>query len=225
MSQKLPEILSQLPVFSKLSTRQRMDLEQQVIHKSYIEGDYLALQGEVWPYSLILLAGEIRFQKYSLEGRALGAWYLYPFQVFWSPSLLDGGPLPATIEARKDCQACLWSAEQILPLVRNNQQALWDLAVVLVQRMRHASEIVEDLAFQPVASRLARLLVRQYADSQTAPIERSLTLDEMAAMIGTTPVMVCKLLSRFADDGLINVTRTEFEFLDQEKLGKIAGSI
>lgn len=66
--------------------------------------------------------------------------------------------------------------------------------------------------------------MRQYTRLEALPVERSLSLDEMAAMISTTPVMVCKLLSRFADDGLIKLTRTEFEFLDQEKLRQVAGS-
>jgi len=66
--------------------------------------------------------------------------------------------------------------------------------------------------------------MRQYARLEALPVERSLSLDEIAAMIGTTPIMVCKLLSRFADDGLIKLTRTEFEFLDQEKLRLVAGA-
>ena len=83
--------------------------------------------------------------------------------------------------------------------------------------------MVEDLAFHPVTSRLARLLAKHYDEPANTPIERSLTLDEMATMIGTTPVMVCKVLSRFADQGIIKISRTEFEFVDYGKLEQIAG--
>jgi len=41
-------------------------------------------------------------------------------------------------------------------------------------------------------------------------IERLLTLGEMAARIGTTREMVCRVLYRFADKNLINVARAEF---------------
>ena len=64
--------------------------------------------------------------------------------------------------------------------------------------MRQASEFVEELAFQPVTGRLARLLLDQFKESDDPHIARQFTLDEMSTMIGTTPVMVCKLLSRFA---------------------------
>jgi hypothetical protein len=42
-------------------------------------------------------------------------------------------------------------------------------------------------------------------------------------MIGTIPVMVCKMLSRFADEGLVKVSRTQFELLNRSDLEKMAG--
>jgi len=81
--------------------------------------------------------------------------------------------------------------------------------------------MVEDLAFHPVASRVARLLLKQHQKSGADHLERELTLDEMATMIGTTPVMVCKVLSQFADQGFLKVSRTEIEFINQDELIKI----
>jgi CRP/FNR family transcriptional regulator len=222
MSDNLAELLAHLPVFAKLTERERADVAKMAIMKTYAEGELIALQGHTWKYCFILITGEISVQKLSPEGRSLGAWRLSPKQVFWSPSLFDDGPLPASLEARKACQIQLWPHERILPSVQNNQPALWDLCFLLTQRMRQASEIVEDLAFHPVTSRLARLLVKQYAETAHAPIERSFTLDEMATMIGTTPVMVCKILSRFAGEEIIKVSRTEFEIVEHDKLEQIA---
>jgi len=49
-----------------------------------------------------------------------------------------------------------------------------------------------------------------------------MTLDEMAARIGSTLEMVCRLLYRFSDEGLIKITRTEFTVVDTENLHKRA---
>jgi hypothetical protein len=46
----------------------------------------------------------------------------------------------------------------------------------------------------------------------------------MGAIIGTTSVMVCKQIYRFAENGLINVSRTEFQLTDQPGLEEIADS-
>jgi transcription initiation factor IIE alpha subunit len=51
---------------------------------------------------------------------------------------------------------------------------------------------------------------------------RSLTLDEMAARIGTSREIICRTLYRFADKGFIDVTRTEFQLTDRDGLSQVA---
>jgi CRP-like cAMP-binding protein len=89
----------------------------------------------------------------------------------------------------------------------------------MVQRMQRASAIVEELAFQPVTGRVARLLLENFPSSQGAA-PRHLTLDEMAAHVGTTREMVCRILYRFAEQGAIQINRTEFIFTDRSILEK-----
>ena len=71
-------------------------------------------------------------------------------------------------------------------------------------------------------SGLAKLLVDTGGAEPQKAITRSLTLDEMAARIGSTREMVCRFLHRFADDGIIDITRTEFKITDQKRLLEIS---
>jgi len=87
--------------------------------------------------------------------------------------------------------------------------------------MQRASDLVEGLAFQPVASRLARFLLDDFETVGETAISRHLTLDEMAARIGTTREMVCRALYSFADKKLIEVTRTEFVLTDRAGLTRL----
>ena len=199
-----------------------MEISRIAIEKEYAKGEFVAFEGDVWPYTLILLRGAINVQKLSAEGRSLGAWSLSSGEVFWSLSLFDDAPLPASLEARQDSVAYLWKRNDLLPIIQDHPQAIWDLCTLLVRRIRHASNMVEDLAFQPVATRVARLLVKQYEDASNTHISRSLTLDDMATMIGTTPVMVCKIISQFASKNLLKVSRTEFQLIDRSRLEEIA---
>ena len=92
----------------------------------------------------------------------------------------------------------------------------------MVQRLLLASDIVEGLAFQPVAERLARFLVGRFGEDEGQKVSRDLTLDEMAAHIGTTREMVCRMLHKFSNQGLIDITRTEFVFRDRRGLNQLA---
>jgi CRP-like cAMP-binding protein len=87
--------------------------------------------------------------------------------------------------------------------------------------MLRASEVIEGLAFQPIAGRLARLLLEQILPNRQS-IPRALTLDELAARLGTTREVVCRTLYRFADGGLIDITRTEFILTDRDGLSHMA---
>jgi CRP-like cAMP-binding protein len=69
---------------------------------------------------------------------------------------------------------------------------------------------------------LAKFLVGCFGEDPGERISRDLTLDEMAAHVGTTREMVCRILHRFSNQGLIEITRTEFVFTDREGLDQLA---
>jgi CRP-like cAMP-binding protein len=126
--------------------------------------------------------------------------------------------MPVALKVDSQSSIYLWSSDQILPVLKENGAMSWELCRLMVSRMLRASEIVEELAFQPVAGRLAPLLIDYPGQSSSGAVKRSLTLDEMAARIGSTREVVCRFLQRFADDQMIKITRTEFEITDRERL-------
>jgi CRP-like cAMP-binding protein len=186
------------------------------------KGDFVAHYGDKWPYFALVNVGVVNVIKLSPEGRKLGGLKLHSGDEFWSPSLFDGEPLPAALEIVRGGVITIWHRDYILPIIRRNPDILWELLMLLIGRMRQASGFVEGLTFHPVASRLARLLLKQFNNSSSGFIARELSLDEMGAIIGTTPVMVCKHIYRFAEEGLINVSRTEFQLIDQSGLEDVA---
>lgn len=219
-----PDILRETPIFRQLAPQDLETLARHANAKHLLEGEFLAMQGQDWPYMLLVTKGVLKTHKLSPKGRTLGAMRLTEGDIFCSPTIIDREPLPATLEADCDCRLFLWHEDVILPIIQNNSAALWDLSALLIKRMRQASEIVEDLAFHPVASRVARLLIKEHEKTGSQHVKRDLTLDEMATMVGTTPVMVCKVLSQFADQDLVKVSRTEFELIDHNGLQKIIES-
>lgn len=224
MTSPLHNHLAIIPLFRHFSDQDRRDLAKCANPKTLLREEFLAMQGQNWPYLFLVDTGVLKTHKVSPGGRSLGVLRLPAGALFCSPTLIDGGPLPATFEADTDCSLFLWHSDQIRPYLEKNNLALWDLSSLLVKRMRQASEMVEDLAFQPVTSRVARLLLKQHQQSGDDHISRDLTLDEMAAMVGTTPVMVCKVLSQFADQGFLKVSRTEIEFINSQELKKLIDS-
>lgn len=219
----LEELLRSHPILSLLGARDRDLLVGQSKARDLEEGQVLVLQGDVWPYLFLVGEGQIDAAKASSEGRSLLIATFGAGDLFWGPAFFrEGAVLPATLEARARTRLHVWSRQEMEPILLAQGSVLWALCGLMIERMQRASSVVEGLAFQPVAGRLARLLVAVSAGREAEPIPRSLTLDEIASRIGTTREVVCRFLHRLADEGFIDIKRTEFVIHDQRRLEELA---
>jgi CRP/FNR family transcriptional regulator, cyclic AMP receptor protein len=219
----LAKLLHAHPVFASLGEEELNLLAKQAVQRALQTGQPLAMQGDVWSYLFLVMEGELDAVKVSSEGRNLLVTTFRTGELFWGPSFFqDKAPLVATLEAHSPTCVYLWSRERIEPIFLTHGKMGWELCRLMIQRMQRASTIVDELAFQPVSGRLARFLLDHFTSAGETSIERLLTLDEMAARVGTTREMVCRVLYRFADKDLINVTRTEFVLTDRDGLSRLA---
>jgi CRP-like cAMP-binding protein len=223
--QKIVDCLSQAPVFSKLRERDLEDIAAGAIEKKYSKDEFVCWQGEIWPYVAYIASGRLEWAMVSPEGRRQVVFTLRPCDVIWGHSAVDGLAMPASLEAREDSLLYLWERETILPYLKRNAEAAWEVSMILIAYMRQVREVVYGFAFHPVAGRLARLLLTHYDIKDEKPAPRNLTLDQMADTVGTTRELVSRTLHRFADEGLIRVNRMEFAFLDRDKLEDLAGGV
>jgi len=213
------DLFTRNPVFSVLPKQKLEILIRLAIPRKYQKGDCIAHIGDVWPYLFLVVSGSIKALKYSAEGRILVVTTFESGDIFWGVAFFyDHLPMPVSLETNANTKILLWSAEQMHPVLKENGQFSWELSRLMIGKMARASEILEEMAFQPVAGRLAKLLMETGQDEKMGVIQRSLTLDEMAARIGSTREMVCRFLHRFADEGIIDITRTEYKIVDPSRM-------
>ncbi len=191
--------------------------------RTYQAGEFVTHLTDAWPYMVFIELGALEAVKESPEGRSLLVYKLETGEVMWGLTFFDDAILmPVSLRASEQTHLRIWSREDLLPILLEHGQVLWSICNILIQRVQIASAIVENLAFQPVASRLAKMLIETYGDRGSAPLARDMTLDEMASRVGTTREMVCRVLYKFADEKWIDITRTEFRLVDQDELQKLA---
>ena len=218
----LPDLLKTNPIFASIAQPDLKQMAQLASSRSYQKGEKVILRGEVWPYLFLVGEGLVDAVKESSEGRTLRVAPFGAGEIFWGLAFFhEDAPMPVTLDIREDSVLYLWSRDAILPILIRNGQASWELSRLMAERMQRASDLVEGLAFQPVAGRLARLLLDNFEMAGDSAISRHLTLDEMAAHIGSTREMVCRALYNFSDKKLIEVTRTEFVLTDREGLARL----
>jgi CRP/FNR family transcriptional regulator len=223
---EIAALLQQTPIFARLHKEALTSLAGMARAQHFAHEAPIALQGDVWPYLLRVNSGALTAVKVSPEGRNLVVATIRSGEVFWGLAFfMESAPLPATFLAQGETELLLWKRDDVLPIILANGRFAWELCQTLIQRVQFASEIVDRLAFQPVAGRLARLLLEQSESAGTTPVSRSLTLDDMAARIGTTREVISRLLHRLSDDGMISITRTEFTVEDAQSLSEMAQKV
>lgn len=218
----LHELVSQAPVFRKLSETEQEELKSLATIRTLGKGEILALNGEEWPYVIIISDGLLHANKESSEGRCFTVRSFSEGDVFWGHALFGGQPTPTTLFAYKKTVIYQWHGQDIMNLILNSTEAMWDLCLQLNQRMLEASKTIEEIMFNPVINRLAKLLLEQFEIKEQPYIDRNMTLDEMASKIGSTREVVCRLLYRFSDNNLIQIDRNKFILINKIELNKIA---
>lgn len=219
----LENCLAQAPVFSKLGPNDLAELARLAVRKTYQKGEFICWQGRVWPKVLHLESGLLEWSMLSPEGKRQIVFRLKPCDTVWGHSFFDDQPMPASLEVRESCEVYIWPREIIKPIISQNIEAVWDVSQEMVKIMRKVRGVVYGFAFHPVAGRLARLLLDHYQPADGMSADRNLTLEQMANSIGTTIELVSKTLHRFADEGMIEISRMQFVFSDREKLEVLAG--
>lgn len=221
----LTTLLSENTIFACLDHSARKQLVERASSRSCLKGETIAHYGDRWPYLLLILDGQVDAIKESAEGRRLLVASFGAGEVFWGLTFFaEEALMPVTLEAHDPCRMLLWPRERLLPVIKAHGELGWELCRLMSARMLRASAILEEMAFQPVAGRLAGFLMNLSTGLDGA-IARSFTLDEIAARVGSTREVVCRFLQRFADQGMIEITRTEFVITDRMKMGELARQV
>ena len=216
--------LSKTTFFEKLPEKEICRLVDQAVLNKLYAGEFLCHQGDLWRNAVLLLKGELRWAMVSVGGREQVLFRITPGRTFWAHTMFDDQPMPASLSASKASLVCLWSYDAIAPVLSRNPILLWEILRQATGTMRQAREVIYGLAFQPVAGRLARLLLEQAARQEGQAVQRELTLSEIAATVATSQEVVCRLLYQFQADKLIELSRADFKLTDRTALEQVADS-
>ena len=220
----LMELLNQNPVFACLDQRELKAVAKSANKNNYQRGEWIAHNGQSWPFLFLIESGIVQALKESPEGRSLLVVELEEGEIFWGLSFfIENAPMPVALVAKEDTSLFLWSLDYLKPIILRNGEMSWELTQLMILKMKYASEILNEFAFQSTSGRLARLLLEHFEDAVGDYVSRDMTLDEMAARIGSTREMVCRHLYHFADQDVIQINRTELKITNQLFLEELVG--
>jgi CRP/FNR family cyclic AMP-dependent transcriptional regulator len=217
--------LRHVPIFSRLGPKHLKSLGEITHHQHYRKGQIIFYRGDPGNAMYVLLSGSVKLTLPSDRGAEVIVALVPPGDHFGELAAIDGRPRYVTAVAEQRTEVLAIYRNDLLAFLRDHAEASLQIAISLCLRLRHVTELLADLAFLDLLSRLAKRLC-QLANishgSSVEGVEIPVSQEALAEMVGATREAVNKHLARLRDLGLIETGRGHVKILRPEKLSALA---
>ena len=174
----------------------------------------------------VLRTGRARIFRSGPDGREQILRLLAPGDTFGEVPVFDGGDNPANVEAMEPAEALFVSTPVFLDVIARYPDVAFLMLRHFARRLRSFTELVEQISLQTVQNRIARYLYFTAREEgiQTAEgtvVPRTITQQDLAALVGSVREVVSRTLKVMEDDGLVEVRRKEFLVPDLDALRRM----
>ena len=218
------ELLRKVPLFSGLEKEDLNTLASIVTRKEFGKRETLFHQGDPGEEFMILTEGSVKVELMNAEGKELTLTILTPFQFLGELALLDDVPRSATVVSMENSVLLSVNKRDFARLLESYPRMSIPMLRQLTRRVRVLTDDIASMAFLDSYSRVTRKILNLAEEmGQTNPdghilIDRPLTHQQLANLVGTTRETVTKILNEMKDNGLLDIRRHRITILDREEL-------
>jgi len=216
------DILKTIWYFEGLNKEELESIKDLFVEKTANKGDIFMFQGQWTDYLYFIATGIVKVYKTSADGKEQILHLAPPGDSLNDVSTFDGGPNAASMYAMTPVLLYGIKKNDIKKLLGKYPKICVNVIRVLSSKVRRDSNLLEDLSFNQVTGRLAKVLLK-YADDETEPDTwPRLTQQDMAALVGTTREVVNRSLRILEEDGIIRLERHRIKILNRNALHDMA---
>src|SRR6478672_6567417 len=212
------DFLATVPLFSGLQRDEIQKFADLTRERAYPKGSVILFQDDPGDSLFVLRAGRVKVVLIGEDGREVILGVLEPGAHFGELALIDDQPRSAHVIAMEDSQLLILRREDFRRRVEANPSVGWALLIELSRRLRRADQKIGGLVLLDVPGRISRLLLDLSAESGTATIEKPLTHQTIAQMIGASRETVSRAMKEFQDANWVTVERRRITLTDRNAL-------
>jgi CRP-like cAMP-binding protein len=217
---QIAEFLATVPLLQGLDSVELSRLAELMRERSYPKGSVILFEDDPGDSLFVVRSGRVKVVLVGEDGREVILGILGPGEHFGELSLIDGQPRSAHVIAIEDTQLVVLRREDFRRRVEQSPALAWALLSALSKRLRRADEQIGRLVLLDVHGRIAKLLLD--AAGPDGVIEKRLTHQTIAHMIGASRETVSRAMREFQDRGLIAVHRRQITVADRAGLERSA---
>jgi CRP-like cAMP-binding protein len=212
----------QVPLLACLTADEAQGIAAALRHRRFAAREVIVERGEPGDSLYIVLSGRLNVVLTGSDGREVILSHVRAGDFFGEVALLDGGPRSGTVVGVEAGELLELGRDGFLRLLDREPRVAARLYRELCARLRHANEMIGDLALLDVYGRIAHVLVELAAsaprkDDNILLVPRP-KLAEIAGRASTTEETVSRVLRRLHDTGAISLSRRALVIHNAERL-------
>jgi len=212
------DFLGTVPLFSGLDRSELQVFGELTRERSYPRGSVILFENDPGDSLFVVRSGRVKVVLIGEDGREVILGVLGVGQHFGELALIDEQPRSAHVIAMEDASLIVLRRDDFRKRVESNPAVAWSLLMELSRRLRSADDKIGGLVLLDVPGRIARLLLDLAEESGTNLIEKSLTHQTIAQMIGASRETVSRAMKDFQDAGWIEVERRRISLANRPAL-------
>jgi CRP/FNR family transcriptional regulator, cyclic AMP receptor protein len=212
------DFLATVPLFNGLDRVELERFAEVTREKSYPKGSVILFEDDPGDSLFVVRDGRVKVVLIGEDGREVILGVLGVGEYFGELSLIDDRPRSAHVIAMEDSNLLVLRREDFRKRVESSPSVAWSLLTELSRRLRRADDKIGGLVLLDVPGRIARLLLDLAEESGSNVIEKSLTHQTIAQMIGASRETVSRAMKDFQDAGWITVERRRIAIADRPAL-------
>lgn len=217
------DVLASSPLFQGLPEKQLKALRDIAVTENYAKGETLFSEGAEGRGFFIAMSGSIKIYKLSFEGKEQILHIFGPGEPFGEVPVFTGKPFPANALALKASQVLFFPRKAFVDLIKRDPSMALNMLGVLCMRLRQFTVQIENLSLKEVPGRLAGHLIWLSRDQDNRErVRLDISKGQLASLLGTIPETLSRILSKMAQQDLIDVQGREIKIINFEQLQELA---
>lgn len=212
------DFLATVPLLSRIPPEELRQFAEVTREKEYPRGSVILFEDDPGDSLFIVRDGRVKVVLVAEDGREVILGVLGVGEHFGELSLIDDQPRSAHVIAMEDSTLLVLRRDDFRRRVEATPLVAWSLLGELSRRLRRADGKIGGLVLLDVPGRIARLLLDYVEEAGSQTIEKPITHQMIAQMIGASRETVSRALREFQDAGWIRVVRRRITVIDAAAL-------
>jgi CRP/FNR family transcriptional regulator, cyclic AMP receptor protein len=212
------DFLATVPLFGGLDREELDRFAELTREKSYPRGSVILFEHDPGDSLFVVRSGRVKVVLVGEDGREVILGVLGVGEHFGELSLIDDRPRSAHVIAMDDADLLVLRREDFRKRVESSPAVAWSLLGELSRRLRQADEKIGGLVLLDVPGRIARLLLDLSDEAGSPTIDKALTHQTIAQMIGASRETVSRAMKEFQDANWITVEHRRITLADRTAL-------